>query len=359
MLCREIRRNGDVEYDAPFAKKIAVSPEPDERASLRAEKPSQTPQPTVDVVVVSWNTRDDLLACLDALAQSRGVALDAVVVDNDSLDGSATAVAASHPDVHLIRNRSNAGFSRAVNQGLRQGTAAWVLLLNPDAMVQPDTVASLVARLEALPRHAAVAPRLLHADGRPQHSVYPYPTLWLSLVLALSLQRLLPRRVRARLLLEGDWQSDVERDVPWAIGACLLLRRSVVDELGPLDERFFVYAEDLEWCHRVTHAGHPIRFVPGLSVTHLGNRSGEQRYGDDRTAAWLSNTVRFARAAHGPLWAWAYVAVNGAATVSRWAAATALLRVRRNDARMRRARLWRAHARFYLRRAPRRRDEGR
>jgi GT2 family glycosyltransferase len=322
-------------------------------------KPGQTVGETVDVVVVSWNTRDDLLACLDGVLRSRGVDVEVVVVDNDSHDGSADAVAARHPRAQVVRNPTNVGFARAVNQGLRAGRAPWVLLLNPDSLVPDDAIASLLARLRALPDHAAVAPRLLHGDGRPQHSVYPYPTLWMSLLLALSLQRLLPRRVRARMLLEGDWDSDTERDVPWAIGACLLLRRSVIDEVGPLDERFFVYAEDLEWCHRAARAGHPIRFIPDVSVTHLGNRSGEQRYGDDRTAAWLSNTVRYARAAHGPLWAGAYVAVNGAATVGRWAATTALLRVHRTDARARRQLLWRAHARFYLRRARRHRGEGR
>jgi GT2 family glycosyltransferase len=310
----------------------------------------------VDVVVVSWNTRDDLLACLEALLASRGVAVSAVVVDNDSLDGSAAAVAARHPRVRLVRNQANVGFARAVNQGLRLGRAPWVLLLNPDAVVEPDTLATLVARLAALPDHAGVAPRLLGADGRPQHSVYPYPSLWLSVLLGLSLQRLLSPRQRARLLLEGDWRSDVERDVPWAIGACLLLRRSVVDEIGGLDERFFVYAEDLEWCHRAARAGHPVRFLPDISVAHAGNRSGEQRYGEDRTAAWLANTMRFVRAAHGPVWAAAYVALNGGATVSRWAATTALLRVRPSETRRRRERLWRAHARYYLGRA-RIRDE--
>jgi len=311
----------------------------------------QETRQTVDVVVVSWNTRDDLLACLDALVQSRGVDVRAIVVDNDSGDGSADAVATRFPQATLVRNPTNLGFARAVNQGLRLATAPWVMLLNPDTALPPDAVATLVQRLAALPQHAAVAPRLLHGDGRPQHSVYPYPTLWLSLLLALSLQKLVPKRLRARMLLEGDWQSDVERDVPWAIGACLLLRRSIVDELGGLDERFFVYAEDLEWGWRVTHAGHPIRFVPEVSVTHLGNRSGGQRYGDDRTAAWLRNTVRFTRSAHGPAWTGAYVAVNGAATVSRWVVTTALLRLRPTPARLRRQRLWRAHARYYLGRA--------
>jgi len=323
-------------------------------------KTEQTPRdggagmPRVDAVIVSWNTRDDLLACVDSLLRSQGVAVHATVVDNASSDGSAEAVASRFPQVNLVRNAANAGFSRAVNQGLRAGSAPWLLLLNPDAVLQPDTVARLLARLQALPQHAAVAPRLLHSDGRPQHSVYAYPSLWLSLLLGLSLQKLLPRRVRAHLLLEGDWASDVERDVPWAIGACLLVRRSVVDELGGLDERFFVYAEDLEWGHRVTRAGHPIRFLPDISVVHAGNRSGEQRYGEDRTAAWLHNTMRFVRTAHGPLWSAAYTGVNGAATVSRWVATTALIRWRPTDKRVRRQRLWRAHARYYLGRAQRR-----
>jgi GT2 family glycosyltransferase len=314
-------------------------------------KPGQSGPDKVDVVVVSWNTRDELLACLDGVLRSRGVEVEVVVVDNDSRDGSAEAVAARHPAVRIVRNPTNVGFARAVNQGVLVGRAPWVLLLNPDSLVPDDAIASLLARLRALPDHAAVAPRLLHGDGRPQHSVYPYPTLWLSLVLALSLQRLLPRSLRARMLLEGDWDSDRERDVPWAIGACLLVRRSVLDELGGLDERYFVYAEDLEWGWRVTRAGHPIRFTPEVTVTHLGNRSGTQRYGEDRTAAWLRNTVRFARAAHGPAWSAAYVGVNAAASVSRWAATGALLRLRPSPARAQRQRLWRAHARYYLGRA--------
>lgn len=315
-----------------------------------------TPE-TVDVVVVSWNTRDDLLSCLDAVLSSRGVAVNAVVVDNDSLDGSAEAVAAQLPEVTVLRNRANLGFARAVNQGLRAGRAPWVLLLNPDAELPPDGIVRLLDRLRSLPEHAAVAPRLLGGDGLAQHSVYPYPSLGLSLLLGLSLQRLLPRRARARLLLEGDWASDRERDVPWAIGACLLLRRSVVDEVGGLDERFFVYAEDLEWCHRATRAGHRVRFVPSVEVRHVGNRSGAQRYGEDRTAAWLGNTLRFARVAHGPAWTAAYAALNGGATVSRWVASTALLKLRPTPARLQRQQLWRAHARYYLGRATRHRGD--
>ena len=304
--------------------------------------------PAVDVVIVSWNVRDELLACLDSLWASTGVGLRVTVVDNNSRDGSADAVAAAFPGAVLLRNPTNEGFARAVNRGLRRGTAPSVLLLNPDTRLPAAAIARLCHHLDRLPGHAAVAPRLVGEDGTPQHSVYPYPSLGLSLLLATGAQRLLPSSRRAALLLEGDWRSDADRDVPWAVGACLLARRSVLERVGPLDEGFFVYAEDLEWCHRATRAGHPVRFVPDVTVVHLGNRSGAQRYGDDRTAAWLRNTIRFGRRNRGRAWTAAYVVVNGAATVSRYAVASARMRVRPSAEAADRLRLWRGHARFYL-----------
>jgi GT2 family glycosyltransferase len=303
---------------------------------------------SVDVVIVSWKVREELLACLRSLAAEPRVQTRVVVVDNASGDGTVEAVARQSPKVTVLANQVNEGFARAANRGIAAGDAPYVLLLNPDTVVPPGALPALVAELERRPRHALVAPRLLGEDGSPQHSAYDFPSLWISLLLGSGAQRLLPRRLRARWLLEGDWDSDVERDVPWVIGACMLVRRSAIAAAGPFDERFFVYAEDMEWCDRLARAGYRIRFLPSVSVTHLGNRSGAQRFGEDRTAAWLANTVDFVRARHGRGWTAAYLLINGGATVSRYLGGALLVRLRPSPQRRERQRLWRGHARYYL-----------
>ena len=303
--------------------------------------------PSVDVVVVSWNTRDELHSCIDSVLASTGVKVNLIVVDNASADGSADAARAVR-GVKVIANSANVGFARGANAGAAAGISPWILLLNPDTAVSPSTIAELVERMEGLPRHAAAAPRLLYEDGTPQHSAYRTPSLGMSLLLNTGLQKALPRRWRSRLLLEGSWESDEERDVPWVIGAALLVRRSAWDRLGPLDEGFFMYAEDLEWCDRANRAGMPIRFIPSIAVTHLGNRSGSQRYGDDRVGAYLRSTLRFARRRHGPAWTAAFALINAAGTVPRYAAWRAVAAGRPTPRAVAGIQQWRPYARFYL-----------
>ena len=311
-------------------------------------EPESPDVPSVDVVIVSWNVRGDLLSCLDSVLASRGVELHVFVVDNASEDGSADAVAERFPQVTLVRNRTNLGYAQAANQGLQCGKAPWVLLLNPDTVVPPEALARLVSRLRGLPGHAMVVPRLVGEDGRPQHSVYPLPSLGLSLLLATGAKRLLSPERRSRLLLEGAWQSDEERDVPWAIGAAMLVRRSAIARVGGLDESFFVYAEDLEWCDRFRSAGYGMRFIPEVSVTHLGNRSGVQRFGPRRTEEYLRNTVRFLQRRHGRSWAAAWVVVNGAAVVPRAVFHSLAAGVRPSPRRTHLRAYWRDQARFYV-----------
>ena len=274
--------------------------------------------PAVDVVIVSWNVRDELLRCLDSLARSEGVAIRVTVVDNASSDGSAEAVAAQVPTAVLLRQDRNLGFARAANIGAAAGGAPYVLFLNPDTVVPTTAVAQLVERLAGLPQYAAVAPRLVDEQGAPQHSVYRFPSLPISLLLATGADRLLPDEARAQLLLEGSWRSDRDRDVDWAIGAVLLTRRATLDEVGPFDERYFVYVEDLDWANRAASLGHPIRFIPSITVVHHGNRSGAQRYGDDRVATYSRNSLDFLRRRHGLTWTAAFVAINGVASVARY-----------------------------------------
>jgi GT2 family glycosyltransferase len=127
------------------------------------------------------------------------------------------------------------------------------------------------------------------------------------------------RRRARELLLEGPWAHDEPREVDWAVGAALLLRRAAINELGGFDERYFMYVEDLEWCWRARRAGWAVRFEPEALVRHVGNASGAQAYGDRRTAEYLRNTYRFYRSTHGALWTAALRAGNFAGAVRLWA----------------------------------------
>ncbi len=231
------------------------------------------PMPLVSVVVVSYNTRAMTLDCLDALYCSLGdMPAEVWVVDNASRDGSVEAVRDAFPQTHVLANTDNKGFGAANNQALRQACGEFLMLLNTDAFVQPDTVERLVAYLRQHPRAALVGPRLLNGDGSVQQSCYRYPSpprAWLE---NLGASALLARHPRW-----GDykrWPHDTAQNVDWVIGACLLLRRAAYDEVGGFDEAFFMYAEETDWQRRFRDKGWDIAFTPSATVTHLGGASG-------------------------------------------------------------------------------------
>jgi GT2 family glycosyltransferase len=304
-------------------------------------------RPAVDVVIVSWDVRAELLGCVESVLGSEGVDVRLVVVDNSSRDGSAEAMEKSYPQVQLIRNPCNLGFARAANQGIAAGRAPWVLLLNPDTVVPADAIAELVGELDALPEHAMVVPRLTDAFGRMQQSAYLFPSIPVALLVAVGADHLLSRARRQRWLFPGYW-GGVPQDVPWAIGAVMLVRRSAIERVGLLDESFFMYVEDMEWCRRMWSAGMRIRFTPEVSVIHHGNRSGVQRFGDERTQTYLSNTQRYLCGYEGRVRAWSFFGINAASAIGR-AALTAMTRLVRPSAQRHAAHAyWRDQARGHL-----------
>lgn len=323
---------------------------PAAESSAKAATDARVP-PDVDVVVVSWNVRDELERCLHSVLRSVGVRLHAIVVDNASIDGTAGLVAERFREVHLIRNASNEGFARAVNRGVAEGRSPYVLLLNPDTVVSRGAIITLLDRIEQLPTAAAITPRLVDENGRFQHSAHTFPSLRVSLLLASGAASLLSARLRSRLLLVGSWSGDTERTVPWAHGAVLLIKRATFERLGLLDERFFVYGEDIEWCDRAARSGLSIWFTPSVEVQHWANKSGTQRYGEDRVAAYMRSTIGFTRRRHGLVWTALFIAISAAEAIPRYALHRALARVRPTPDRLGRLNYWRAHVRFYLRRA--------
>ena len=270
--------------------------------------------PRVDVGIVSWNTRDLTLRAIDAALASSGVDVRVLVRDNGSTDGTAEAVAGRHPEVDLDVG-ANVGFAAGVNALLARSDAPWFVTLNSDAWPEPTAVRSLVDVALDRPRAAAVAPLLLRPDGELEPSAHALPGLLTAATLPLG------RKRSERLLLAPHWRHDDLREVGWAVGAALLLRRSAVEEIGPLDDAFFMYGEDLEWCWRARTRGWQVWFTPTAVVRHVGNASGVQRFGPsrDQVAAAHATTVvtRYRGRGYGTAWR----LLNAGTALRSWARA--------------------------------------
>ena len=235
---------------------------------------------SVDVVIVSYNTRDDLLSCLRSLLTAPPARLGRlIVVDNASADGSLPAVKTEWPAVETIALDRNVGFAAANNIALRQATAPLVLLLNSDTDVPPGAVDRLVERLNATGATAA-GPRLVDRDGLPEVSfgrmLSPLAELAQAIRGILARSRSRAARSYIRRLVSR------EREVDWVSGACLLVRRAEAAAAGLLDERYFMYEEDVDFCAALRAQGGRILFTPAVEITHSRGRSpsssGRQHY---------------------------------------------------------------------------------
>ena len=301
----------------------------------------------MDLGIVSWNTRDELRRALASIRRHGG-GRAAVVVDHASSDGSADMVEREFPEVRLIR-AENRGFAAGANRLLSATAPEDLLLLNADIELTPWSADRLERALADHPRAAAVGPKLVYEGGESQHSAYRFPSLGLAAWLNSGLWRLRSARWQAEQLLETSPQPGRPARVDWVIGAAMALRRAAVEAVGGLEERYFMYAEDLEWCHRAARAGWEIRYEPSAVVVHLGNRSGAQAYGPRRTAAWLESTYAFVRGAHGAAWARAYYAINAAGAGARYGAARVRHAVAPSEGSRRGLATWGPHAAYHLR----------
>lgn len=243
----------------------------------------QSPAP-LGVAIVSFNTCDLLRDCLSSL-ELNALPVRVVVVDNASYDGSAAMVRAEFPTVELVALEYNPGFAAGNNFGLRQlgllaGGAtpaftppAFALLLNPDTLVHPGALEAMLGFLEAHPRVGMVSPRLLNPDGTLQDGAFRFPTLTMSLLEVFPPGEVLPGRLY-RSWWHGRYPQERAGAAPFPIdhplGACMLVRAEAVASTGPLDEGYFMYSEEIDWCWRMRRAGWAIWQVPAARITHIG-----------------------------------------------------------------------------------------
>jgi hypothetical protein len=221
----------------------------------------------LSIIIISWNTRQLLANCLTSILQHRGtLALEIIVVDNASHDGSATLVADAFPDVRLKINASNVGFAPANNQAIREAQGRYILLLNSDTVVHPEALALLVRYMDANPRAGIAGACLLNADGSLQPSWAQFPSV---------ASELLGENFRVRQPLPSA-AGLTAYAVDWVGGACLLIRRAAIEQVGLMDESFFMYSEETDWCFRVKRAGWLNVYLPQARVTHFGGASSRQ-----------------------------------------------------------------------------------
>lgn len=254
----------------------------------------------LSVVIVNWNVCELLRCCLCSLLYPQPeIELELIVIDNGSTDGSVEMVRREFPVVHLIANSDNRGFPAANNQGLAVARGRYVLLLNPDTEVVGDALSTLVAFADAHPDVGIVGPQLLYPDGRVQPSRRRFPTLATAFFESTWLQPYAPRRLLERYYV-SDRPDDIPQDVDWLCGAALMARSEAIAQVGPMDEGFFMYSEELDWCRRFKEAGWRIVYLPAARVIHYEGKSSEQVL-PARHVHFQTSKVRYFRKYHGPL----------------------------------------------------------
>jgi GT2 family glycosyltransferase len=234
-------------------------------------------------VVVTYDALPWIERCLASVAET-----ETIVVDNGSSDGTVGVVRERFPDVRVVESE-NRGLCAGWNTGIRLTGAEHVLLLNADAWLLDGALHALVAVADRHPRAAAVGPRLLDPDGSLQRSVRGYPTVWRLATEYLYLRKLAPRSRALNAFYGAGFDHESEREVEWLMGACLLIRRAAYDEVGPFDERYFMFSEEVDWMRRAADRGWSVVFTPDARCVHVGgaahgghlfreNVSGHLRY---------------------------------------------------------------------------------
>ena len=242
------------------------------QAATHPTDPAKGQPPELSIVVVNWNTREAVLNHLETVMTAASeIALEVVVVDNGSSDGSVEAISERFPRVRLVSNRRNAGFARANNQAFPQCRGRYVLLLNPDTEVTVDALRGLVTYMDQTPDAGAAGLQLVHADGRLQNSYDSFPAMETELLSKHLLRFLFPGRYPSKRQV-----PDAAIEVDIVIGACLILRPAALRHVSGFDDRFFLFVEEADLCYRIRQAGWKIYHLPNLKVRHTYHFSKEQ-----------------------------------------------------------------------------------
>ena len=258
----------------------------------------------LSIVIICWNDMKVIPNCLQSIfAGTRSTDFEVIVSDNGSTDGSPEFIRQHYPKTRIVENRANLGFAKGNNAGIAASQGEYVLILNPDTLVPEGTLDRLVEFADRHPEAGAFGCRVLNPDGSYQVSARPFPSIWGFWLAALYLR---PLAYISDAFIPDDyirWKGDSEREVDWQSGCCVMFRGKVLKDLGGFDEQFFYHFEEVDLCKRAWDAGHPLRFTPKATITHLGGQSVNRfpvRFALER----LRSRYRYFYKHHGVKGAW-------------------------------------------------------
>lgn len=228
----------------------------------------------LSIVIICWNDWKVIENCLASIFKgTKETEFEVIVSDNGSTDGSVEKIRAQFPRVRIVENRANLGFSKGNNTGIREATGDYILILNPDTIVHDGSLDRWIKFADRHPEAGAFGCKVLNPDGSFQGTARPFPTVRRALISAFNLRFL---GYLGRYFLSDKyvgWTGDVEREIDWQSGCCVLLRGDLLKQLGGFDEQFFYHYEEVDLCHRVWGSGKRIRYTPEATITHLGGQS--------------------------------------------------------------------------------------
>lgn len=260
----------------------------------------------LSIIIVSWNVRELLDKCLESLKLARhsnaihgqiDFSMEVIVVDSGSADGSAELLREKHPDVALLAQSQNVGFTRGNNIGLKRARGAFLLLLNPDTEVSPGALGLMIEFMRGHPRVGIVGPHTLNSDGSHQSTRRRFPTLLTGIFESTWFSAWAPAAVERRYRML-DTNDDDTLAADWVQGSALMLRREVYDAIGGLDEGFTMYSEELDYCRRAKAAGWQVFYHGGALITHHGGKSSEQAAAF-KQIHFQTSKLRYFRKHHG------------------------------------------------------------
>ena len=227
----------------------------------------------LSIIIVNYKAGDFLVKCLKSIYDNIGkISFEVIIVDNNSDDGSIRMVEEGFPQTRLIKNKENFGFAKANNQAIRLSKARYILLLNPDTEILSGTIGKMVKFMDSHKDASALGCKLLNSDGTLQPSAYSFPNLIWPLFHLMRIRVWFPTNKLIRRALSKYfthyWEHNKLREVDWVTGACIMLRKEAINSVGLLDENFFLYFEEIDWCRRAKEKGWKICFLPESEVVH-------------------------------------------------------------------------------------------
>ncbi|MFC1781154.1 glycosyltransferase family 2 protein [Planctomycetota bacterium] len=231
----------------------------------------------ISIIIVNWNTKQLLRDCLKSVfEQTSNLDYEVIVVDNASSDNSADMLRSEFPQIHLLENSKNRGFAAANNQGIAIAKGRYILLLNSDTIVLDNAISKTVSFADAHPKAAVVGCRVLSSDRKIQSSCFMFPSILNLCLYSTYLYKLFPKNKFFGRELSTWWDKNTIREADFVSGCFMLVRNATISEIGVLDERFFMYFEETDWCYRFRQADWKVLFTPEAEIIHFGGGSAKQ-----------------------------------------------------------------------------------